>query len=428
MIDGAHVLTPGVLRFGMLGLQTYEPAVVSTQQWYVGPGDQGDAVADGYDQKAEDKLFNRIEWPANGYRLFDIGHYIGERDWLDGMWESNCLFVTRAFLQQQGGFDERFDEVGGGYANLDLYERATLAQDDNVVTILGEGSFHQVHVGTTTNQADHGARQAAVKEHAHHYEDLRGKAFGGHNKPLHFVGTMRQEAARTRARRRPTPNLFADTAAGPPVSRQPIPRDLSIAFVESYWNSDAWNEATWLGRPVGKAPADLFAYQELIVEIRPDWIIETATGSGGRAFYLASICDLIDHGQVISVDDVDQPDRPDHPRIRYVVGPGEDEGTADQVRVIVGRDPNALLILGSRGRSGKTFADFKMFESLVPVGSYVVFEDTVVNGHPVWAGHGPGPFEAVKGVLGTRDDFAADRSFDRHVPGFNSGGYLKRIR
>ncbi len=134
------------------------------------------------------------------------------------------------------------------------------------------------------------------------------------------------------------------------------------------------------------------------------------------------------HGQVVSVDEKAAPDRPEHPRITYVVGPGEDESTADAVRAIVGPEPHAMLILGSRGRSGKTFADFRLFESMVPVGSYVVFEDTIVNGHPVWAGHGPGPFEAVKGVLGTRDDFAADRSMDRHVPSFNPGGYLKRIR
>ncbi len=327
MIDGAHVLTPGVLRFGMAGLRTYGPSVVATQQWYVGPGDQGDAVADGYDQRVEDALFERIGWPANGYRLFDIGHFIGERDWLDGMWESNCLFVSRGFLEQEGAFDERFDEPGGGYANLDLYERATLAQDINLVTILGEGSFHQVHGGTTTNLADHGARQSAVKEHARLYEELRGKAFGGHNKPLHFVGTMRPEAARTRARRRVLPNMFSNPeAAGPPTDRQPIPRDLSTAFVESYWDSLAWQETTWLGRPVEKAPADLFAYQELIARIRPDWIIETVTGHGGRALFLASICDLVGHGQVVSVDEKVAPDRPEHPRaaLRGRAGRGRD--------------------------------------------------------------------------------------------------------
>jgi cephalosporin hydroxylase len=431
MIDGAHVLTPGVLRYGIAGLRTYEPAVVATQQWYVGPGDQGDAVADGYDQKAEDELFDRIGWPANGYRLFDIGHFIGERDWFDGMWESNCIFVTRTFLEQAGGFDERFDEPGGGYANLDLYERATIAHGVNLVTILGEGSFHQVHGGTTTNLADHGARQAAVKDHAAKFAELRGRAFGGHNKPLHFIGTMRPEAARTRARRRVLPNLFAGSgsaAEGPPSEAQPIPRDLGLAFVESYWNSLAWQERTWLGHPVGKAPADLFAYQELIVRLRPDWIIETATGGGGRALYLATICDLVGHGRVVSVDDEEVEGRPEHQRVTYVVGPAESQETADRVRAVVGPEPNAMLILGSRGRSGRTFADFKLYESLVPVGSYVVFEDTIVNGHPVWAGHGPGPFEAVKGVLGTRDDFAADRSMDRHVPSFNPGGYLKRIR
>jgi cephalosporin hydroxylase len=428
MIDGAHVLTPGVLRYGMAGLRTYEPAVVATQQWYVGPGDQGDAVADGYDQGAEDRLFERIEWPANGYRLFDIGHFIGERDWLDGMWESNCLFVTRPFLEQAGGFDERFDEAGGGYANLDLYERATLAQDIHLVTILGEGSFHQVHGGTTTNEADHGARQSAVKDHARRYEELRGKAFGGHNKPLHFVGTMRPEAARTRARRRPLPNLFADPPpSGPPTERRPIPRDLNTAFVESYWDSLAWQESSWLGQPVEKAPADLFAYQELIARIRPDFVVETVTGRGGRALFLASICDLVDHGQVVSIHDKGS-ELPDHPRITYVARERDDAATVEAVRAVVGREPNALVILGSRGRSGRTFADFRAFESLVPVGSYVVFEDTIVNGHPVWADHGPGPFEAVKGVLGTRDDFAADRSMDRHVPSFNPGGYLRRIR
>src|SRR5690606_35597754 len=75
MIDGAHVVTPGVLRYGMMGLRTYAPAIVATQQWFVGPGQQSDAMADGYDQETEDRLFEEIRWPTDGYRLFDIGHF-----------------------------------------------------------------------------------------------------------------------------------------------------------------------------------------------------------------------------------------------------------------------------------------------------------------------------------------------------------------
>ncbi|MEZ5181017.1 MAG: TylF/MycF/NovP-related O-methyltransferase [Acidimicrobiales bacterium] len=106
MIDGAHVLTPGVLRHGLLGLDAYGPAIVATQQWYVGPGQQSEAMDAGYDQAAEDRLFEAIAWPDAGYRLFEIGHFVGDRDWFDGMWESNCIFVRRAQLEQVGGYDE----------------------------------------------------------------------------------------------------------------------------------------------------------------------------------------------------------------------------------------------------------------------------------------------------------------------------------
>ena len=64
MVDGAHVLTPGVLRHGLAGLEAYDPAIVATQAWYVGPGQQGDVMRAGYDQAVEDALFKQIGWPA----------------------------------------------------------------------------------------------------------------------------------------------------------------------------------------------------------------------------------------------------------------------------------------------------------------------------------------------------------------------------
>ncbi|MEZ5167454.1 MAG: hypothetical protein R2695_13540 [Acidimicrobiales bacterium] len=77
-----------------MAMRQYAPAIVATQQWYVGPGQQGDAMGDGYDQAYEDALFDRINWPHAGYRLFEIGHFVGDRDWFDGVWESNCMFAS----------------------------------------------------------------------------------------------------------------------------------------------------------------------------------------------------------------------------------------------------------------------------------------------------------------------------------------------
>ena len=65
---------------------------------------------------------------------------------------------------------------------------------------------------------------------------------------------------------------------------------------------------------------------------------------------------------------------------------------------------------------------------LVPVGSYVVVEGTVFNGHPVWPGFGPGPFEAVEQVLTANGHFVRDASVEKFALSFNAGGYLKRIR
>lgn len=432
MIDGAHVLTPGVLRFGMVGLETYAPAVVGTQQWYVGPGQQPETVRAGYDRAVEDALFDDIVWPSDGYRLFDIGHFVGDRDWFDGLWESNCLFVPASLVRQSGPFDESFAMPGGGYANLELYERLASTPGVTSVTILGEGSFHQVHGGTTTNQSEVDARHQELSSYSEHFRDVRGRAYRGHGKPTHYVGAMRPNAMRSRARRQKAANFFRPKdPIGPdglPNEPIPLPQDTRDEFVESFWNSLAWKQVSWLGRRTGRPPTDLFVYQELISRLHPDWIVETGTGTGGRALYLASICELVGHGTVVSIDAKDAAGRPEHPRLRHVHGAAHDPATATQVREIVGDLPTALVILGSRGSRQRTVAEFELYAPLVPVGSYVVIEDTVVNGHPVWPGFGAGPMEAAKGIVNERAGFAADHSLEKYGLTFNPSGFLKRVR
>jgi cephalosporin hydroxylase len=430
MIDGAHVLTPGVLRFGMAGLATYAPAIVATQQWYVGPGQQGDAMQSGYDQAYEDRLFQRIRWPTAGYRLFEIGHFIGDRDWLDGVWESNCMFVERRQLEQIGCFDESFSMPGGGYANLELYERLGSSPDITVATILGEGSFHQVHGGTTTNQVDPAERRSRVFGYSEHYADLRGRAFRGPGKPIHFVGRLSNQAARRSKARRMSTAVFDEEARagvdGRPEQPTPMPDELKVAFTEAVWRTLPSEHTTWLGRHVSTAPTDLFAYQEAIDEVRPDWVVETG-GDGGRALFLASICELVGHGRVLSVGQGGD-DRPQHPRLQFVAGAPHEPATVDAVRATVGEGACGLVVLGSCADRETTYREFQAYAPLVPVGSYVIVTDTSVNGHPVWPGFGPGPLEAVKQILTRHGEFMQDPAKEKYSLTFDPGGFLKRVR
>jgi cephalosporin hydroxylase/predicted O-methyltransferase YrrM len=430
MIDGAHVLTPGTLRYGVLGLRTYRPAIVATQQWYVGPGQQGESMTEGYDRAYEDRLFEQIGWPVDGYRLFDIGNFVGERDWLDGLWESNCLFVTRRQLRQVGCFDEGFSMPGGGYANLELYERLGSSPDTTVVTILGEGSFHQLHGGTTTNLSDIEDRHDRLASYAAHYAELKGRPFRGHGKTIHYVGTMRPDAARTRARRRFAPGTFTNAAEDPdgrPRTPTPIHQELRTEFVDAYWKSLRWKETTWLGQRVRKIPPDLFVYQELLHRVRPEWIIDIGSGDGGRAWFLATVCDLLGTGQIVSIDKQQVDGRPEHPRIRFLVGPADEDEIVDEVGSMLPSEPSALLVLGGRASATRTLAQFHAHAHHVPVGSYVVVEDTIVNGHPVWANFGRGPAEAAKAIVESRADFVADLAMEKYVLTFNPNGFLRRL-
>jgi len=431
MIDGAHVLTPGVLHFGMKALRIYEPAVVATQQWYVGPGQQGDAQQAGYDQRMEDRLFISIDWPVDGYRLFEIGHFIGERDWFDGIIESNCLFAPRKLLEQVGGFDESFSMPGGGYANLDLFERLAQTPGVTPASVLGEGTFHQFHGGTTTNVADEAARRERVVSYRRHFETLRGRPLVCGDRPLHYVGAMSALAARrTRSRRWPTLAFDAlrepTDVTGPPA---PVPDELKFAAIESVWERQAWRNATWLGHLVNRYPADLHVYQELLADLRPRVVVLAGDdrGLGGRALYVASICDQLGHGRVVAVGRSDTSASPDHPRIAYVSGAPESPDVAAEVAKLAPEPPEALVILGL-GATQRIVAAFERYAPMVPVGGYVVVENTVVNGRPSRPGFAPGPYEAVEAILGRGGDFVPDTGGERYTVTFNRNGYMKRVR
>lgn len=151
-IDGARILSPGILHFTLAAFRAFRNPVVATMAYHLGSAMQNYSMQDGYNQKEEDRLLDSVNWRQDGYELFRIACLAGSSQ--EGLFrpigESNCLSVTRGDYDSMGGLNEDFISPGGGLVNLDFYKRA-VSLDRALVMLLGEGTFHQFHGGVATN-------------------------------------------------------------------------------------------------------------------------------------------------------------------------------------------------------------------------------------------------------------------------------------
>ena len=199
IVDGAHIMTPGIIQKANACFQAIPNAVVATRYFYLGPGPQNETITQGYNKAEEDGLLAKIDWPKQGYRLFEIGTPLIYPDFPVYTWfykplESNCLFMRRETFMRIGGADERFDAPGGGFMNIDLLQRACDFPGAQPVMLLGEGSFHQLHGGITTNvPPDEQARR--VKLYREQYKGIRGHDLRVSKKNLYYYGDIPTAAA-----------------------------------------------------------------------------------------------------------------------------------------------------------------------------------------------------------------------------------------
>lgn len=187
-----------------------------------------------------------------------------------------------------------------------------------------------------------------------------------------------------------------------------------------------WGNTFWLGFPIYKCPLDLWIYQEIIFEMKPDVIIECGTAHGGSALFLAFICDVINNGKIISIDVNHNPDRPQHKRINYLSGSSTSEEIVDQVRKLLSDHDKIMAILDSDHRKEHVLNELRIYSGFVSKGNYIIVEDTNLNGHPVYPTFGLGPMEAVEEFLREDNKFIIDRSREKFYLTFNPGGFLRR--
>ena len=247
------------------------------------------------------------------------------------------------------------------------------------------------------------------------------------------VMTM-QEPATPSAPAVPTPAVAPSAPATPPPAAARLTgQQLIRRFHEYLYENQTWQQMDWLGVRTLQYPPDMWMLQEMVFELEPDFIIEAGTFHGGSSLYLAMILETMGgDGKVLTIDI--------EPRVReasrYAV-------FGKRVEVIVGgsTDPElvarlrertagkrVLVLLDSDHRRDHVLAELRAYGPMVSEGSYVIVQDTNLNGHPVVDGYGPGPWEAVDAFLKENDEFEPDRSREKWFVSFFPRGYLKRTK
>ena len=208
-------------------------------------------------------------------------------------------------------------------------------------------------------------------------------------------------------------------------------QNIVVQFSKLYYYLSAygmtWKNTSWMGIPIQKTPTDCFVYQEILYYLRPDYIIETGTKAGGSALFFASICDIIEHGEVITVDvDNEKTENlPKHSRITYLTGSSVDNEIIEFIGKKV-ENKKVMIILDSDHAKHHVLKELELYSRFIQVNDYLIVEDTNCSGHPVIGMEGEGPLEAVQEFLAIHRNFKVDRECEKFLLTFAPSGFLYR--
>lgn len=214
------------------------------------------------------------------------------------------------------------------------------------------------------------------------------------------------------------------------------------AFMDTVHRTNYVKNFTWAGIPIMQLPTDLMAMQEIIWQVRPDYIIETGVAFGGMLIFYASILSALGKGRVIGVDiDVREHTRQtlkQHPLKDIITVHKRDSLDTHSYFAFLRNKrlrKKVLVSLDSNHTHAHVLQELRLYAPLVSLGSYIVVFDTSIEwldpkyiGNRPW-GPGNSPWSAVQEFMRGNDEFIVDQSIeDRILLTSAPGGWLKRIK
>ena len=206
-------------------------------------------------------------------------------------------------------------------------------------------------------------------------------------------------------------NLFAIRSWYHAVSGSEVVRRFTTIW---YYSPHTWPYNRWLGVKTLQNPNDVWIIQEIIAEVKPDFVIETGTLRGGSAALWAMILEQVNpEGRVITVDIEDKRAKKLPPiaaeKVDFLIGSSTNPGIVAEIARRV-RGKKVVVILDSAHSKNHVLAELRAYAPMVPKASYLIVQDSNVNGHPTWPDYGPGPFEAIEEFLVENDEFRVDKT------------------
>jgi glycosyltransferase involved in cell wall biosynthesis len=192
LIDGARMLTPRVIEYALQGLRI-PGAIVAVPGYYLTEF----ATNNNSVKKIlsyEKKHLKAINWPENGYDLFEQACFSnGNRNgYFHPMMECNALFFEREALEKHNGVDEAFNLKGGGSLNLHLFRQLCTNTHSPLVLLAGEANLHQFHGGTSTSHGPE--RDQLVAEFKEQLDSYWAGGFKGVTREPYFLGSVSAQA------------------------------------------------------------------------------------------------------------------------------------------------------------------------------------------------------------------------------------------
>lgn len=193
------------------------------------------------------------------------------------------------------------------------------------------------------------------------------------------------------------------------------------------------------GVPIHKNPCDMFNYQQILFEQKPDYIIECGAFQGGSTMFFADTLKLIGKGKIVSVDICERDERwypqvEEHERTILVPGSSVAEEVVAQVKDIVKDGNSFFVILDSLHTKAHVLAEMEAYGPLLASGNYMIVEDGNLNGHPLppeWhrqTMEEGGPYEAVLEYMQRHQDFVIDKEMElRFLFSYAPAGYMVKI-